>query len=229
MVTDNHYRWDFIGLSTDDKPTPESSHKVTDGSTFYCADTSKLYVFYQDTWYERIAPGGSSIDVVDTVSTYADLESYDTSSLTDNDIIKVLNDETHGGDSSYYRYDATNDTWIYVGSASMTSYKLVTLTQSEYNATEPKDPDTYYFIIEESNSESPTPSESTNSLNMMRMGINRAALNAMDESGEDGIAPDLEPVVDLPETDDIEDVPEEEEENEENEENEEEENEESEE
>ena len=24
MVTDNHYRWDFIGLSTDEKPTPET-------------------------------------------------------------------------------------------------------------------------------------------------------------------------------------------------------------
>lgn len=53
-----HYRWDFIGLSTDEKPTPETSNKVTDGSTYYCSDTSKLYVFYKDTWYERTADGG---------------------------------------------------------------------------------------------------------------------------------------------------------------------------
>lgn len=53
-----HYRWDFIGLSTDDKPTPATSEKVVDGSTYYCSDTSKLYVFYNDTWYERKPLGG---------------------------------------------------------------------------------------------------------------------------------------------------------------------------
>ena len=53
-----HYRWDFVGLSTDEKPTPETSEKVVDGSTFYCSDTSKLYVFCKDTWYERKALGG---------------------------------------------------------------------------------------------------------------------------------------------------------------------------
>ena len=49
----NHYRWDFIGLSTDSKPTPETSEKVADGSTFYCSDTSKLYIWYKDQWYEK--------------------------------------------------------------------------------------------------------------------------------------------------------------------------------
>lgn len=58
MVTDNKYRWDFIGLSTDDKPTPATSDRVVDGSTFYCSDTSKLYVFCKDTWYEKTAGGG---------------------------------------------------------------------------------------------------------------------------------------------------------------------------
>lgn len=53
-----HYRWDFIGLSTDDKPTLATSEKVVDGSTFYCSDNSKLYVFYNDTWYEKTATGG---------------------------------------------------------------------------------------------------------------------------------------------------------------------------
>ena len=58
MVTDNHYRWDFIGLSTDTKPTPETSPKVVNGSTYYCSDTSKLYVWYKDQWYERKPLGG---------------------------------------------------------------------------------------------------------------------------------------------------------------------------
>lgn len=63
----NKFRWDFIGLSTDEKPTPETSNKVVDGSTYYCSDTSKLYVFCKDTWYEKTATGGgASITVVQT-------------------------------------------------------------------------------------------------------------------------------------------------------------------
>lgn len=71
MVTDNHYRWDFIGLSTDVKPTPSTSSKVSDGSTFYCSDNSKLYVWYKNQWYERTAAGGggSSVNVVQTTGT----------------------------------------------------------------------------------------------------------------------------------------------------------------
>ena len=58
MVTDNHYRWDFIQLSTDDKPTPTTSPKVADGSTLYTSDDSKLYVWYKTQWYEKTATGG---------------------------------------------------------------------------------------------------------------------------------------------------------------------------
>lgn len=59
MVTENHYRWDFIGLSTDQKPGSDNP-KVTDGSTFYCSDNSKLYVWYNDQWYEKTATGGGT-------------------------------------------------------------------------------------------------------------------------------------------------------------------------
>ena len=52
------YRWDFIGLSTDTKPTAETSEKVVNGSTYYCSDTSKLYVYCDGTWYERQPLGG---------------------------------------------------------------------------------------------------------------------------------------------------------------------------
>ena len=55
-----HYRWDFIGLSTDQKPTPATSEKVVDGSTFYCSDNSKLYVYCKDQWYEKTATGGGA-------------------------------------------------------------------------------------------------------------------------------------------------------------------------
>ena len=57
-MVDNHYRWDFIGLSTDEKPTPETSEKVANGSTFYCSDNSKLYVWYNTQWYEKVIEGG---------------------------------------------------------------------------------------------------------------------------------------------------------------------------
>ena len=58
MVADIHYRWDFIGLSTDTKPTPSTSEKVVDGSTYYTSDDSKLYVWYKDQWYEKTVSGG---------------------------------------------------------------------------------------------------------------------------------------------------------------------------
>lgn len=63
------YRWDFIGLSTDEKPTAETSPKVTDGSTFYCSDTSQLYVWCNDQWYEKTATGGGGGDAPTVVQT----------------------------------------------------------------------------------------------------------------------------------------------------------------
>ena len=55
----------------------------------------------------------ASSDVVDIVGTYEELEEYDTSGLTDNDIIKVISDETVGGATSYYRWE--NHEWVYIG------------------------------------------------------------------------------------------------------------------
>lgn len=52
-----HFRWDFYGLSTDTKPTADNP-KVADGSTYFEADTSKLYVWYKDQWYEKASAGG---------------------------------------------------------------------------------------------------------------------------------------------------------------------------
>lgn len=54
-------------------------------------------------------------DVADIVATYADLQAYDTSHLTDKDVIRVLSDETHDGDSTYYRYSKTADSFTYIG------------------------------------------------------------------------------------------------------------------
>lgn len=54
-------------------------------------------------------------DVVDIVATYAALQAYDTSKLTDKDIIRVLQDETHDGQSTYYRYSTSTHQFTYVG------------------------------------------------------------------------------------------------------------------
>lgn len=52
------HRWDFIGLSTDVKPTSETSKRVVNGSTYYESNTSKYFIWYEDRWYEK-KPTGS--------------------------------------------------------------------------------------------------------------------------------------------------------------------------
>lgn len=63
----------------------------------------------------------SQSDYVDIVNSYADLKNYDKSKLTENDIIKVLKDETREKAISYYRL--INGEWVFVGS-STPSYSI---------------------------------------------------------------------------------------------------------
>jgi len=59
----------------------------------------------------------SSTDVVDVVGTYQELQDYDTSKLTNNDVIKVLQDNTHNNAISYYRWIINGTgSWNYIGS-----------------------------------------------------------------------------------------------------------------
>lgn len=53
MDTQQFSRWDFIGLSSDVKPTPATSSKVVDGSTYFVADKSELYFWTKDKWYKK--------------------------------------------------------------------------------------------------------------------------------------------------------------------------------
>ena len=118
MVTDNHYRWDFIGLSTDQKPTPATSDKVVDGSTFYCSDTSKLYVFCKDTWYERKALGsggggtsytaGTGIDITnDTISVDTDTIQE---KLTAGSNVTISDNTISATDTTYSNFTGTDGT-----------------------------------------------------------------------------------------------------------------------
>lgn len=67
-------------------------------------------------------------DVVDIVDTYADLQAYDKSTLTDKDIIRVLEDSTHSNKSTYYRYSASTDSFTYIGEAGGGGVEYVDLT-----------------------------------------------------------------------------------------------------
>lgn len=68
-----------------------------------------------DVLQQEIDDLKNSPDVVDIVATYAALQAYDTSKLGDNDIIRVLADETHDGQSTYYRWNKQSSTWTYIG------------------------------------------------------------------------------------------------------------------
>jgi hypothetical protein len=57
----------------------------------------------------------SASDVVDVVATKADLNNYDTSKLTDKDIIKVLKDEEKNNQTTYYRYDKASSKFTLIG------------------------------------------------------------------------------------------------------------------
>lgn len=67
-------------------------------------------------------------DVVDIVDTYADLQSYDTSTLTDKDIIRVLEDSTHSNNSTFYRWNAATNQFDYIGEVSGGSVNVVQTT-----------------------------------------------------------------------------------------------------
>ena len=67
-------------------------------------------------------------DVADIVATYADLQAYDTSQLTDKDIIRILQDETHDGYSTYYRWNAATSQFDYIGKVDAFVFEEFTFT-----------------------------------------------------------------------------------------------------
>jgi len=113
------YRWDFVGLSTDVKPTADTSQKVVDGSTYYCSDTSKLYVWCKDNWYERKPLGGggggggsytagNGIDITD------DTISVDTDTiqpkLTAGSNVTISDNTISATDTTYNAFTGTDGT-----------------------------------------------------------------------------------------------------------------------
>ena len=116
-MVEQHYRWDFIGLSTDVKPTPSTSEKVVNGSTFYCSDNSKLYVWYKTQWYEKTATGGggTSYTAGDGITITDDTISVDTTTiqpkLTAGTNISIdENNEISATDTTYSNFTGTDGT-----------------------------------------------------------------------------------------------------------------------
>ena len=82
-------------------------------------DVTKAYVDNVDvSLQQQIDAIVASSDVRDIVGTYAQLQAYDTTTLGNNDIIKVLVDSTHNDATGYYRWVITEGTgaWTYIGS-----------------------------------------------------------------------------------------------------------------
>ena len=78
---------------------------------------NKGYVDTKDTHLQKqIDTINAGKDVAGVVGTKAELNSYDTSKLTDGDVIKVLADETLNNAIVYYRW--TNSSWVLVGQVS---------------------------------------------------------------------------------------------------------------
>ena len=88
------------------------------------ADTSLQTALSTETTARQTADTGlqsqidaivASSDVKDIVGTYVALQQYDTSTLGNNDIIKVLQDETHSDETTYYRWNTTTSTFTLIG------------------------------------------------------------------------------------------------------------------
>ena len=62
MNIQQYTRWDFIGLSSENKPTPTTSDKVVDGSTFFEADTSRLYFWTNNQWDRKTSDVQTNIE-----------------------------------------------------------------------------------------------------------------------------------------------------------------------
>ena len=147
-MVEQHYRWDFIGLSTDTKPTPQTSEKVVDGSTFYCSDTSKLYVYCTDDWYERKPLGGGGgttytagdgIDITDdTISVDTDTIQEKLTAGTGIDITDNTISATGGGGDTVYSAKSTSESSaggaVYIGNLDTTQTEQAdpTVTDNHY-------------------------------------------------------------------------------------------------
>lgn len=115
-----------------------SSYENTSAQGFHGVQTENNNLIRQI----EILKGKS--DVSDVVLTYADLLLYDTSTLYDNNIVKVLSDETHDNMCSYYRWHTSTQQFTYIGS----EHRMMPIVITQ-NATVNPD-DNYTYVIKNS-------------------------------------------------------------------------------
>lgn len=122
------FEYNFIGLSTDTKPTPQTHKEVSDGVTYHEADTDKTFVYCDGQWYEKTSGGGGGgTDFIGTDGTTPGVHGLVPAPAT-----------TDAG-----KFLKADGTWAESNSG-------VALTQAQYDAlsdTE-KDSDTVYYITD---------------------------------------------------------------------------------
>ena len=119
-ITIDNVKYD-IDLPSDASPVIDSLEvtrqlivPVIDDSKANNEAANKGYVDAKDAHLQKqINNIAVRSDVADVVGTKAELDSYDTSKLTDGDVVKVLTDETSNNITTYYRW--TNSSWTLVG------------------------------------------------------------------------------------------------------------------
>ena len=122
-ITIDNVKYD-IDLPSDASPVIDSLEvtrqlivPVIDNSSADNLAANKGYVDAKNaSLQEQIKTIKAGEDVADVVGTKAELNSYDTSKLTDRAVIKVLADETLNNAVVYYRL--TNSSWVLVGQVS---------------------------------------------------------------------------------------------------------------
>lgn len=121
---DGVYTRSSIGEIIEDLDGYREAHKDTDvfstGGTldaidYYVGEEAAAREAADEELEQEIEDLRNNTDVVDIVGTYAELQAYDTSKLGDNDIIKVLQDESRDNATTYYKWHIASQTWEYIG------------------------------------------------------------------------------------------------------------------
>ena len=92
-----------------------STYGTVEAITHYVGEERDARIAADGQLEQEIEDLRNNTDVVDIVGTYAELQAYDTSKLGDNDIIKVLQDETRDNATTYYKWHKTTEVWEYIG------------------------------------------------------------------------------------------------------------------
>lgn len=91
--------------------TTELKKQIAKVAADLVTETDERKAADKDIW-DEIETIEAASDVVDVVGTYAELQQYDTSKLHDNDLIKVLQDETRDDAITYYRWNGSAFTYV---------------------------------------------------------------------------------------------------------------------